>query len=189
MSTTLEIPIRETIAPPGRWTVDPRHSAVEFSVKYVVITTIKGRFRDFEGAVEVQEVTGDIRGHGIVKVESIDTAEPERDRHLLSPDFFDVDQFPEIRLTTRATEPLGHKRFRVHAEIVIRGRSREIALDATVNGTTRDPWGSERLSLDLEGSLNRSDFGLRWNQVIDAGPIAGDEVRLTASLSLIRQSS
>ena len=187
MRTALEAPTSQTITPPGRWTVDPRHSVVEFAIKHLAIATIKGRFRDFEGALEVEDVTGEVRGHGIVKVESIDTAEPERDGHLLSPDFFDVDRFPEIRLVVRGVEPIEETRYRVLAEITIRGIRRKLMLDASVNGSARDPWGNERLSLDLVGSLNRKDFGLRWNQIVDAGPVAGAEVRLAASLSLIRR--
>jgi polyisoprenoid-binding protein YceI len=188
MRTAFEVPTRETIAPPGRWTVDPRHSVGEFAIKHLAIATIKGRFRDFEGTLEVQEVTGEVRGHGIVRVESIDTAEPKRDGHLLSPDFFDVDQFPEIKLVVRGIEPIEETRYRVLAEITIRGIRRSLMLDANVNGTARDPWENEHLSLDLAGSLNRKDFGLRWNQIVDSGPVAGAEVRLAASLSLIRRS-
>jgi polyisoprenoid-binding protein YceI len=189
MTTTTEIPISETIAPAGRWTLDPRHSAVEFAVKHLVIATVKGRFRDFEGAMEVQEVTGNVHGHGVVKVESIDTGEPDRDRHLLSPEFFDVDRFPEIRFTVREVEPVEGNRHRLRGEITIRGVRRELALDAVVSSTARDPWGNERIAVDLTGVLSRKDFGLRWNRVVDAGPVAGDEVRLSGSLSLVRQTT
>jgi polyisoprenoid-binding protein YceI len=187
MTTAVETPTRQTVAPAGRWTVDPRHSAVEFAVKHLMIATIKGRFREFEGAMEVQGATGDVRGHGVVKVESIDTAEPTRDDHLLSSDFFDVERFPEIRFTVREVEPIEEGRYRVHGAVRIRGVRRELTLDAIVSGPARDPWGDERLALDLSGVLNRKDFGLRWNQVVDAGPVAGDEVRLAISLSLVRQ--
>jgi polyisoprenoid-binding protein YceI len=187
VTSAVETPIRQTVAPAGRWTVDPRHSVVEFAVKHLMIATIKGRFRDFEGALEVQATTGAVRGHGVVKVESIDTAEPKRDAHLLSSDFFDVEQFPEIRFTVRGVEPIEGGRHRVHGEVRVRGVRQELTLDAVVSGPARDPWGDERLALELTGVLNRKDFGLRWNQVVDAGPVAGDEVRLAISLSLVRQ--
>lgn len=188
MTTAIETPTRQTIAPAGRWTIDPRHSAVEFAVKHLVIATIKGRFRDFEGALEVQEVTGHVHGHGVVKVESIDTAEPRRDAHLLSPDFFDVDRFPEISFALREVEPVEGNRFRVHGVIKIRGVQRNLTLDAMVSDTARDPWGNERLAVDLTGCVSRKDFHLRWNQVVEAGPVAGDEVQLSLSLSLVRQA-
>jgi polyisoprenoid-binding protein YceI len=187
MTTAVETPIKQTLAPAGRWTVDPRHSAVEFSVKHLMIATIKGRFGDFEGALDVQEMTGDVHGHGVVKVESIDTAEPGRDGHLLSADFFDVERFPEIRFTVRRIEPVAGNRFRVHGQVMVRGVRRELSLDAIVSAVARDPVGDERLALDLTGALSRKDFGLRWNQVVEAGPVAGDEVRLAISLSLVRQ--
>jgi polyisoprenoid-binding protein YceI len=188
MTTATHTDTRQTLAPAGRWTVDPRHSAVEFAVKHLVIATIKGRFREFEGSLEVQPVTGKVHGHGFVKVESIDTAEPSRDGHLLSPDFFDVDRFPEITFGLSEVEPVEDSRYRVHGEIRIRGVRRKIALDAVVSDTARDPWGNERLAVDLTGSLSRKDFHLRWNQVVDAGPVAGDEVRLSLSLSLVQQA-
>ena len=188
MTTATQPIAKQTIAPAGRWTVDPRHSAVEFAVKHLVVATIKGRFRDFEGAFEVQEATGDVHGLGIVKVESIDTAEPSRDGHLLSPDFFDVDRFPEITFGFRGVESVGDSRYRIPGEIKIRGVKRNITFDATVSGPVRGPWGNDRLAVDLTGTLNRKDFHLRWNQVVDAGPVAGDEVQLSLALSLVRQA-
>ena len=187
MTTSIQAPTPHTIAPAGRWSIDPRHSVVEFAVKHLVIATVKGRFRDFDGSLEVNPVTGDVRGHGIVKVESIDTAEPARDRHLLSADFFHVDRYPEIRFTLREVKPLGGDRHRVFGEITMRGARRQLRLDAAVSDTAVDPWGQERIAVDLTGSLNRKDFGLRWNQVVEAGPIAGDEVGISLSLSLVRQ--
>jgi polyisoprenoid-binding protein YceI len=187
MTTAVEIPTKQAIARAGRWTVDPRHSVVEFAVKHLMIATVKGRFRDFEGALEVQETTGAVHGHGNVKVESIDTSEPGRDGHLLSSDFFDAERYPEIRFTLRGVEPIADSRYRVRGEVTIRGVRRELTLDAIASGTARDPQGDERLALDLTGSLKRKDFGLRWNQIVDAGPVAGDEVQLAISLSLVRQ--
>jgi polyisoprenoid-binding protein YceI len=188
MTTTIQAPTRQTLAPAGRWTVDPSHSSVEFAVKHLVIATIKGRFRDFEGDLEVQEATGDVQGHGVVKVESIDTSEPRRDSHLLSSDFFHVERFPDIGFTLREAEPVGENRYRLRGEITIRGARRALTLEATVSDTARDPWGNERIAIDLTGRLNRKDFGLQWNQVVEAGPVAGDEVLLELSLSLVREN-
>jgi polyisoprenoid-binding protein YceI len=188
MTTTIPPPTRQTVAPAGRWTVDPSHSSVEFAVKHLVIATIKGRFRDFEGDLEVQQTTGDIRGHGVVKVESIDTSEPRRDSHLRSSDFFDVELFPDIAFTLRSAEPLEQNRHRLHGEITIRGARRNLTLEGAVSDTARGPWGYDRIAIDLTGRLNRKDFGLRWNQVVEAGPVAGDEVLLSLSLSLVREN-
>ncbi|MGH2762102.1 MAG: YceI family protein [Thermoleophilaceae bacterium] len=187
MRTAVEKHTEHAIAPPGHWTIDPRYSAVEFAVKHLMIATVKGRFREFEGALTIQDVTGDVLAHGTVKVESLDTGDPQRDGHLLSPDFFDVDRHPEIRLALRALRETADGRYRLLCEITIRGVTRPITLEATVQGTARDPWGSERLALELKGELERSDFGLRWNQIVDAGPVAGDHVLLTIAPSLVRQ--
>lgn len=188
MSVAAQTPARQTIAPAGHWTVDPQHSVVEFAVKHLVIATIKGRFRDFEGSVEVNGVTDDVRGYGAVKVESIDTSEPSRDGHLLSRDFFDVERFPKIAFTLQDAEPIEGNHHRLYGEITIRGARRKLTLEATVSDTARDPWGSERVAIDLTGTLNRKDFGLRWNQVVEAGPVVGDEVQLMLSLSFVRES-
>lgn len=176
-----------TIAPPGRWTVDPAHSSVEFAVKHLMIATVKGRFREFEGALQVAD-TDIVRGHGTVKVETLDSGDLQRDGHLLSSDFFDVDRHPEIRFTLRELEPDDELRWQALGEITIRGKTQPITLEATVTGRAHDPWGAERLALELTGELDRRDFGLSWNQVVDAGPIVGNRVRLTLALSLVRRS-
>jgi polyisoprenoid-binding protein YceI len=129
MTTTLQITRKRTIAPGGRWTVDARHSSLEFAVKPVVFATVKGRFRDFEGTLEVDEATGDVRAHGTVKVESIDTGSPERDRQLLSADFLDLERHPELRYTLLAFRRIEDNRFRSLGEITICGVTCQIPLD------------------------------------------------------------
>jgi polyisoprenoid-binding protein YceI len=187
MSTLAEASREHTVVPPGRWTVDPSHSAVEFEVRYLAITTVRGRFRDFEGALEVDDADG-VRAYGVIDVASVETGAPERDAHLLSSDFFDLDRHPTIRYRLLALRPEGDGRYRLLGELTIRGVTRQVALDATVAGSARDPWGDERLGLELSGALSRREFGLRWTGRVDGHPILGDAVRLASSLSLVRES-
>ena len=189
MSIVVEQHRAPAIAPTGRWTVDPRHSSVEFAVKHLLIATVKGRFRDFEGVLEIDDDPPGVRGHGIVNVESLDTGEPRRDNHLLSLDFFDADVYPEIAFALERIESIDDDRYRIVGEITIRGETREVALDATLGGHARDPWGNERMALELTGRLNRKDFGLSWNQLVEGGgAVVGDTVRLEIALSLVRHS-
>jgi polyisoprenoid-binding protein YceI len=182
-STTRE---RQTIAPAGVWTIDPTHSSVGFSVKHMMIATVRGRFAQFEGAIEVDE-SGAARIHGVVDAASIDTNESQRDEHLRSADFLDAAEHPEIRFRSTAVERRGDGEYRIAGEITIRGATREIALDAQVQGAGTDPWGNERVALEATGQLSRKDFGLTWNQAMEAGGVlVGDRVTLTLDLSTVR---
>jgi polyisoprenoid-binding protein YceI len=187
MTVAVQSPAERGIAPPGRWTVDARHSAVAFTVKHLMIASVSGSFREFEGALEVDR-DGDVRAHGTIKVESLDTGALERDHHLLSPDFFDVDRYPEIRFLLLGFRVSDGDDYRALSELTIRGVTRQIVLEGSVLGPARDPWGEERLALDLEGQLSRGEFGLRWNELVDGSPVVGDKIRLAASLSLVRRS-
>ena len=177
-----------TIAPTGVWRVDPAHSTVGFSLKHMMIATVRGRFRDFEGTLEVDEA-GNARAYGTIQAASIDTGEPTRDQHLRSADFFEGDAHPEIRFETTAIEPLGDDRFRVVGELEIKGVRREVELEATVHGAGRDPWGDERVALEVRGDLNRKEFGLTWNQPLETGGVlVGDRVTLELDLSLVKEA-
>lgn len=187
MSTAFETITPPAPAPPGRWTVDPRHSTVEFEVKHLAITTVKGRFRDFEGALEVDEAGG-LRAHGSVRVDGLDTGAPERDAHLLSPDFFDAERHPLIRYALLAFRTDRGGRIRALGELTIRGVTRQTTLDATMAGPVRDPWGNRRISLQLDGAFDRRDYGLRWNGVLDGNQVVGDEVRVAIGLALVQRA-
>ena len=187
MSTLAELSADRTVVPPGRWTVDPGHSEVEFEVRYLTITTVRGCFRDFEGALEVDGADR-VRAYGVIDVASVDTGAPERDAHLLSSEFLDVDRHPTIRYRLLALRPEGDGRYRILGELTIRGVTRQVALDATVAASPREPCGDKRLALELSGALSRRDFGLRWTGRVDGHPILGDAVRLVIRVSLMRRT-
>ncbi len=172
--------------PIGTWSVDPAHSSVEFAVKHMAIATVKGRFTEFEGALEAGE-DGSASASGVVRVASINTHEPQRDDHLRSSDFFDAESHPEIRFASKRIEPRGDGSFVVVGDLTIKGVTREVELPGTVEGTGRDPWGNERVALELRGEIDRKDFGLTWNQELETGGVlVGEKVKLALDLAAVK---
>jgi polyisoprenoid-binding protein YceI len=187
MATQLQTEQGAVRVPAGTWHVDPTHSSVEFEVKHMMIATVRGRFREFEGTIEADEDISRSRVYGVVKTASIDTNEPDRDAHLRSPDFLDTDRFPESRFESKRIEPMGGPRYRVVGDLTIKDVTREIELEASVEGAERDPWGNDRVGIRLRGSINRTDFGLRWQRTLEAGGfLVGEEVRIVADVSAVR---
>jgi polyisoprenoid-binding protein YceI len=190
MATT-ELPTEHGIVrvPTGTWTVDPTHSSIEFQVKHMMIATVRGRFNEFEGAIEAAEDIADSRVWGVVKTASIDTNEPNRDGHLRGPDFFDVERYPEIRFASTRIDPLGGPVFRTVGDLTIRDVTREVELEAVVEGAQRDPFGQERVGVRCEGSINRTDFGLRWQQALESGGfLVGEIVTVIVDVSAVKSS-
>jgi polyisoprenoid-binding protein YceI len=173
--------------PTGTWTVDPDHSSVEFEVKHMMIATIRGRFREFDGVIVAAQDITESRVYGTVQTASIDTGSPERDAHLRSPEFFDVERYPEIRLESKRIEPQGGAVFLVVADLTIKDVTREVELAATVEGAQIDPWGNERVGVRVQGTIDRNDFGLHWQKLLESGGVlVGDEVRIFIYVSAVR---
>lgn len=168
----------------GTWSVDPVHSTIEFRVKHMVIETVAGRFRDFDGAI----VTGDEPAFsGSIRVASLDTLHGERDAHLRSPDFFDVERHPEITFQARGVRFNGHDdRFDVAGDLTIKGITRPVMLDGKFGGSTVDLDGRERIALALRGQLKRADYGLVWNRLLETGNLlVGDTVDLWLDVAAV----
>jgi polyisoprenoid-binding protein YceI len=177
-----------TLIPTGTWVVDPAHSRVGFAVKHLGISTVRGEFKDFEGTLEIGEDASAWRTYGTVKVASLDTAETDRDGHLRSPDFFDAAQFPEIAFESTKIEALDDDEFRVTGRLTIHGLTNEIVLHAEVGGTELDPWGNERVGLEVTGQLSREDYGMKLQQALGSGKlVVGDRVTLALDLSATKQ--
>ncbi len=177
---------RTITLPTGTWKVDPAHSGIEFGIKHLLITTVKGSFDEFEGVIEVPE-DGLPRAAATIKTESIDTNEPQRDEHLRSPDFFDASYYPAITFESKRIEPSADGAFRILGELTIKGQSRELELEADLQGTARDPWGNDRVGVVVRGELTPTDFGVDWNQELESGGnLVGDRVSFSAEISAIR---
>ena len=187
MSTTTS---PSTLIPTGTWTVDPAHSKVGFAVKHMGIATVRGEFTDFQGALEIGEDPSTLKVYGTVKADSVDTNEPQRDDHLRSPDFFDAARFPEISFESTSIEALDDEEFRITGELTIHGETNEIVLHADVQGTDVDPWGNERVGLEVSGQLSRGDYGMKFNQALGSGNmLVADKVKLALDISAVKQSA
>jgi polyisoprenoid-binding protein YceI len=184
MSTTTS-----TVIPAGTWTVDPAHSKVGFAVKHMGIATVRGEFTKFAGAIEIGEDLASSTAHGTVKVQSVDTNEPQRDEHLRSPDFFDAAQFPELTFESTGIEQLDEDEFRIAGKLTMHGVTAEVVLHAEAQGTDTDPWGNERVGLEVTGQLSRGDYGMKFNQALGSGNmLVADKVKLTLDISAVKQS-
>ena len=178
-----------TSVPTGTYSVDPGHSSVEFAVKHLGIATVKGSFSSFEGTLELDPDLGSARAYGTVDVASLNTREPARDEHLRSPDFFDAENSPQLRFESTEIRSAGDDVFEIVGQLEMRGVTREITLTAELQGRETDPWGNERVGLEVSGELKRGDWGLTWNQVLGSGNLlVADKVKLALDISAIQQS-
>lgn len=171
------------------WTIDPVHTAVEFAVKHLMITTVKGRFTGVSGSVRTDEgnaATGE--AEVLIDAATIDTREPQRDAHLRSADFFDVEKFPTLTFRSTRVFDLSGGTFKLAGQLTIHGVTRDVVLDVTSEGRTKDPWGGERAGFAATTRINRSDFGLRWNQTLETGGLlVGEEVKISLDVQLVKQ--
>jgi polyisoprenoid-binding protein YceI len=166
--------------------VDAAHSSVEFSVKHMGIANVRGKFTDFQGTVEVGKDAWSAKARGSIKVASIDTGEAQRDNHLRSADFFNIEAFPEITFESTKVEPIDDDSSRVWGNLTMHGITREVKLDLVLQGTDTDPWGNLRAGAEIQGVLNRGDFDMKFNQMLGSGNLmVGDKVRISIEVSAI----
>jgi polyisoprenoid-binding protein YceI len=171
------------------WQIDPAHSHVEFAVKHLMMSTVRGRFSDVSGTVTTD---GTIAGSQLavrIAAGSIDTRQAQRDQHLVSADFLDVATYPDITFVSTKITPKGDDEFTITGDLTIHGVTREVTLDATREGQGVDPWGNERAGFSATGKIDRRDFGLTYNQALETGGfLVGNELKLTIDAQLTRAS-
>jgi polyisoprenoid-binding protein YceI len=177
MSTIVTTPDVRVID--GTWNADPSHSTVEFAVKHMGFSTIRGRFLDFDATVE----GGDEPAlRGAIRTASVVTHDEQRDGHIKAPDFFDVEKYPEVSVVATS---IGEER--LVADVTVKGVTRPVEFSYSLSEPATDPWGNERIGLDLEGEIDRTDFGLNWNAPLPGGGFLVDNtVSLIASFSLVK---
>jgi polyisoprenoid-binding protein YceI len=186
MSTT---PTAVTAVPTGTWTVDATHSRVGFQVKHLGIATVRGHFKEFEGSLTVAE-DGTLSAQGSVQAASVDTNEAKRDDHLRSADFFHVDEHPELTFRSTRITPKGEDEFEIVGDLTLHGVTKEIVLQAEVQGTEQDPWGNERVGLEVTGQLSRGEYGMTFNQALGSGNVVvSDKVKLSLDVSAVKQAA
>lgn len=174
--------------PAGTWAIDSSHSTVGFAVKHMGIATVRGEFREFEGALRVAP-GGAMAADATVVAASIDTGEPQRDEHLRSPDFLNAADHPTLTLTSSRVEQPDEDTLTVSGSLTINGVTREVTLEGDVLGMDTDPWGNERVGVELRGRISRGDYGMRFNQALGSGNlVVGDAVKIAIDLSLVRSA-
>lgn len=180
-----------TTAAVSTWAVDPAHSVVELAVKHMMFSTVKGRFANVAGTIVLDEANlGASSVSAEVDASSIDTGEPQRDGHLRSADFLDVERFPTIAFRSTAVVPQGRDRFVVVGDLTLRGVTQEVSLEAELVGKGADPWGGQRAGFAATTSVNRKEFGLTWNQALEAGGVlVSDQVKISLEIQATLQTN
>jgi polyisoprenoid-binding protein YceI len=185
MSTTLAVP-QTTVT---TWNLDPVHSVAEFKVKHMMISNVKGQFSGMSGVLTLNE--GDLansRVEATIDASSIDTRDAQRDLHLKSADFFDVEKFPTLHFRSKRVTRTGDDELSVAGDLTIHGVTREVVFQ--VEGPTaagKDPWGNTRIGLAAVAKINRKDFGLTWNAALETGGIlVGEEITITLDVQFVK---
>lgn len=171
-----------------KWDFDPVHSSVNFTVRHLMVSKVRGRFAAWKGSLEFDpENPASARVNVTIDAASIDTRDDKRDGHLRSGDFLDAEHYPNLEFSSTSVEKVGKGQLRVKGELEIRGTKRPIELDVEYAGTAKDPWGGERAGFSAHTSLNRKDFGLTWNQSLETGGVlVGDKVSVDLEIEAVK---
>ena len=171
------------------WNFDASHSSIRFAVDHMVISEVEGKFTSFEGTVESSnEDFSDAKINFKINVNSVDTDNEKRDGHLKNEDFFDVVKYPEMTFVSTSIEKVKEGKYDLTGNLTLHGVTKEITLKMSYGGTVKDPWGNTRAGLKITGSLNRTDFGLKYNSTLEAGGLMlGEEIELSCKMELIKK--
>jgi polyisoprenoid-binding protein YceI len=171
----------------GTWAIDPSHSTVGFAVKHMGIATVRGEFTEFAGALTVGD-DGTMSAAATVQAASVDTKEQQRDDHLRSPDFFNAEAHPVLTLESTSVALRDEETLEIRGRLSINGVTNDIVLVGDILGTDIDPWGNERIGIELRGQLSRADYNMRFNQALGSGNmLVGDKVKIAIDVSLVKQ--
>lgn len=169
-----------------KYVVDTSHSSIGFSVKHMVISNVKGKFNQFEGKLKVDDKN---QLHSLdlnMKAASIDTANKKRDNHLKASDFFDAAKYPDVKFWSTKVDFLGDNKYQVTGDFTMKNVKKPITLDVTLVGPIKDPWGNKRFGATVNGEVNRQDYGLSFNKVMETGGLlVGDNVKINVELEVI----
>ncbi len=187
MQSTEPAQTTEQRTPPSVLEFDPAHSSAEFAVKHLMVSTVTGRFKALRGRILLDESA--IERSTIeaeIDVASVDTGTAERDNHLRSADFFDAANHPRILFRSKAIHLEDEESGKIEGEVTIHGVTKPVTLDVTYDGEIRDPWGNQRRGYTATTTLYRKDFGMTWNQILDAGGVlVGDKVKVTLNVAAV----
>jgi polyisoprenoid-binding protein YceI len=179
-----------SMAAASTWRIDPEHTNIQFTVRHMMVSNVKGLFHKFNGQFEIddKEITN-TRASAVIDVASIDTGIEKRDEDLRSPNFFDVAKYPSMTFESKKMVRTGANRFRMTGDLTMHGVTRELVLDMEgLETVVKDPWGNMRRGATLTGMVNRRDFGLTYNKLLETGGlVVGDEVKINIEVELIRK--
>ncbi|MFF2007841.1 YceI family protein [Streptomyces sp. NPDC058195] len=178
------------LPPPGAWSLDPAHCSVAAVAQHLGISSVRGRFTEFSGRIEIAEDVQLSRVEAVIAASSIETGNSMRDKHLRSPDFLDAERFPEITYRSSGLAPTGPDRWLVHGELSMHGVIRPVDLNLSYLGTSPDPWGGVRAAFSATAELHREDFAMNYNQVVQAGIAAiGTTLRVELDVQAVQGES
>jgi len=171
--------------------IDPAHSDVMFKVKHLMISTATGVFKKFDGTLEIDEedfVNAKVTFEA--DIDSVDTKNEQRDEHLKGEDFFSAEQFPKMTFTSTEIQKTGDNEYALTGDLTIRDVTKPVELKVEYNGSTKDPWGYERMGFEVSGKINRKDYGLKWSAVTEAGGlVVADDVKLAMNVEMVKQAA
>ena len=178
-----------SIAQTTTWKIDPVHSKIGFSVRHLIISEVEGRFKSFEGSVTTDKE--DFNGSKIVfslDARSVLTDNTRRDNDLKSANFFDAEEYPEITFKSTSFEKVEGNKYKLEGNFTIKGITNHIIMDVIYGGTIKDPWGNMRAGFKITGKINRFDYNLKWNKLLEAGgAVVGKEITITCNIEVIKQ--
>lgn len=174
-----------------RFEADKSHAEIGFTAKHMMVSTIRGRFDDFDAWMEVDGADHTTaRGEAVIKTASVNTGAQQRDDHLRSADFFESEKYPEMKFVLGSVEKKDDSNYIARGDLTIRDSTRPVELSVEVGGPINDPWGNERVSLSVNGKIDRKDWNLTWNQVLEAGALlVGETITLNAEVALVRPAA
>ena len=180
-----------TPAGPTTWTIDLGHSAVGFAVRHMVVSKVRGRFTRWDGTIVIDEAAPErSKVEVTIAADSIDTGVADRDAHLRSGDFLETDIFPTITFKSRRIERGRDNRFRLLGDLTIREVTREVVLEAEDHGRATDPWGGRRAGFSAKTALDRREFGLQWNQLLETGGVlVGEKLEIEIEVEAVREAA
>ena len=172
------------------WQLDKAHSSINFSVRHMMISTVRGRFEDFEGTFEVNEADPTQSKIAVeIQAASINTKEPQRDGHLKSPDFFEVEKYPTITFKSKRVEKLDDQHVRLIGDLTIKDVSKEVVLNVEYAGQAKSPWGTVNAGFTAQTKISRKEWGLTWNVALETGGVlVGDEITISIELEIVKQA-
>jgi len=173
-----------------KWSIDPMHSEVQFKVKHLVISTVTGFFKSFEGSLETaSEDFSNAKISFSLDIDSIDTNQSQRDAHLKSADFFDAEKFPKITFNSTSFEKTGDEEYSLVGDLEIKGVKKSVTLAAEYGGSTADFYGNTKAGFEVSGKISRKEFGLTWEGVTEAGSVVvGDDIKLLINVQFAKQA-